>query len=350
MAETATRKTIREACADTLGLLLQVLVTIKVDADTYTIPALADVSPDPERMRDSFLYDSAGAEFRRILLFGYPTNNNVDISRAFTYSAGTTTAISDTSLTDTAQNWVVNALIGRVLTCNTKTMTITANTATVATGTGWSGGGNPGTPQAYTLSLLTAQQIYFMLSPDEWNSIINETLPDYYYIDRIAVTPITNTTEYSLATATWLQTKGQIIDVFFENITTKIPEPVGSYEFTETANVLKLILHCSPPDAATYNIVVEARHNYAALATDATTTTCPYELWFNAVQVGGLHRIYKKYGSNIKRLFGQAVMIAERELANAKSKVLPPLTPRNLHMDVAWSGPDFDFLPEDASW
>jgi len=286
MAETATRKVVREACADTLGLLLQVTVDAKIDTDTYTINALADVSPDPERMRDSFLYSPVELEFRRILNFGYPTTNNVDISRAYTHDLGAA----------------------------------------------------------------TAAQIYFMLTPAEWDSVINEVLPEFYYIDRLTVVPIAGTTEYSLATATWLQTKGQVLNVFFEHKTTKIPEAVGSYEFTEAANVLKLILHVYPPSADTYNLVVEARHNYGTLATDVATTTCPRDLWFNAVQVGGLHRIFKKYGTNIKRLFGQAVMIAERDLAAAKARSLPPLVSRQYHIDMAWSGPDFGFLPEEAAW
>lgn len=85
MAETTTLKVIREAVADDLGILIDTAIDVVVDTDTLTINQLADKTPDPERMRNAYVYQSA--VWRRITSFGYPTNNNVELSRAGAFSA-----------------------------------------------------------------------------------------------------------------------------------------------------------------------------------------------------------------------------------------------------------------------
>lgn len=67
-------------------------------------------------------------------------------------NTGATTGPPGT-LTDSGAAWTVNAFAGALVTCNGKTMVIASNTATVITGvTGWSGGTNPGTAHAYTIT------------------------------------------------------------------------------------------------------------------------------------------------------------------------------------------------------
>lgn len=73
--------------------------------------------------------------------------NTVALSGTANAAASTT----NTTLTDTRLAMTTNAYAGDVLTSNGKTMTVTSNTATVFTGSGWSGGGNPGNGQAWTL-------------------------------------------------------------------------------------------------------------------------------------------------------------------------------------------------------
>lgn len=70
---------------------------------------------------------------------------------------GTNTAAATTTMTDTAKTWTTSQWVGAVVTCNGKTLTVTSNTATVLTGSaGWSGGGNPGAPFAYTITMTEA--------------------------------------------------------------------------------------------------------------------------------------------------------------------------------------------------
>lgn len=77
MALTSTRKQIREAAADNLGLL----ITATADAvdtinKTVTMNKLADAAPDPLYLRDSYLTKD-GSVYRRITKFDYPATNRV---------------------------------------------------------------------------------------------------------------------------------------------------------------------------------------------------------------------------------------------------------------------------------
>lgn len=68
-----------------------------------------------------------------------------------TANAAVTT--TDTTLTDSRLSLTTNQLIGATITCDSKTMTITSNTATTLTGSAWSGGGNPGNGDAWSLDI-----------------------------------------------------------------------------------------------------------------------------------------------------------------------------------------------------
>lgn len=63
---------------------------------------------------------------------------------------------TDTTLTDTRRDLPTDTLVGLEVTCNSKTMTITANTSDTLTGTAWSGGGNPGNGHEWYIAGLGA--------------------------------------------------------------------------------------------------------------------------------------------------------------------------------------------------
>ena len=65
-------------------------------------------------------------------------------------TANAAVSSDNTTLTDTRLSLPTNTMVGAVVTCNGKTMTITSNSATVMTGASWSGGGNPGNGHAWT--------------------------------------------------------------------------------------------------------------------------------------------------------------------------------------------------------
>ena len=71
------------------------------------------------------------------------------------YRAGTANVAvtsDNTTLTDTRLSLTVDAYVGATITCNGKTMVVTANTATVFTGASWSGGSNPGNGNAWSIT------------------------------------------------------------------------------------------------------------------------------------------------------------------------------------------------------
>lgn len=65
--------------------------------------------------------------------------------------ANAAVSTTDTTLTDTRESWTASQWVGWIVECGGKTMTVTANTATVLTGASWSGGGNPGNGLAWKL-------------------------------------------------------------------------------------------------------------------------------------------------------------------------------------------------------
>ena len=72
-----------------------------------------------------------------------------------TNASGTANAAvtsTDTTLTDTRLAMTTDAYIGATVTCNGKTMVVTTNSATVFTGASWSGGGNPGNGNAWSVA------------------------------------------------------------------------------------------------------------------------------------------------------------------------------------------------------
>ena len=73
----------------------------------------------------------------------------IDWGPSGTADASVTT--TNTKLTDTRLSLTPSAYIGAVITCNSKTMTVTSNDATSFTGASWSGGGNPGNAHAWSL-------------------------------------------------------------------------------------------------------------------------------------------------------------------------------------------------------
>ena len=65
--------------------------------------------------------------------------------------ANAAVSTTDTTLTDTRESWTTGQWVGWIVESGGKTMSVTANTATVLTGASWSGGGNPGNGLAWKL-------------------------------------------------------------------------------------------------------------------------------------------------------------------------------------------------------
>src|SRR3990167_6911590 len=75
---------------------------------------------------------------------------SIGVNTSGTANAAVTT--TNTTLVDTRLALTVDAYIGATVTCDSKTMVVTSNTATTFTGASWSGGGNPGDGDAWTVA------------------------------------------------------------------------------------------------------------------------------------------------------------------------------------------------------
>lgn len=129
---------------------------------------------------------------RKFLFLGQPSNAAFAVTSAGALQAGPAAAptlaaatesgtanaavtTANTTLTDTRKTWLVNEWAGSTITCNGKTLLVVSNTATVATGLAWSGGGNPGNGFAWSLAtpLSTAPSGYTL----GYSWVYNTTAP-----------------------------------------------------------------------------------------------------------------------------------------------------------------------------
>jgi hypothetical protein len=67
--------------------------------------------------------------------------------------SGSGVTSTNTTLVDSGAPFTASEMIGEVVTCNSKTMTVTGNTTTTLTGSAWSGGGNPGNGNPYIINM-----------------------------------------------------------------------------------------------------------------------------------------------------------------------------------------------------
>lgn len=131
---------------------------------------------------DTLLLTSGACDgfWRRVASYA-ATSGTFTVDEAFTIAAsGTGVTTTDTTLADTKQAWAVNSVIGYVITCNSKTMTVTSNTATTLTGASWSGGGNPGDGHVYAavgaVAADVTYELHSVLHPDRIESSIDRAL------------------------------------------------------------------------------------------------------------------------------------------------------------------------------
>lgn len=167
-------------------------------------------------------------------------------------------------------------------------------------------------------------ELYLVLSFDEMNDAINDAVEDKFYIDRDVVTLVAEQTEYTLSN--WIKDKGQIIRIRKRDVASGATEPreqevPSVYPYDDSGEV-KLVI---PPLFEVENItyVVEARRYQTALTDDTTTVTIPERLLVAAAKWEMLKKVFQKMGPAAKRIFGQAMVLAERELAEQEQRHLP---------------------------
>jgi len=118
-------------------------------------------------------------QWKRVASFA-ATTGTFTLDDPFVFSAdGTGVTITATTLTDARQAWEVNSFTGYVITCDSKTMTVTSNTATVLTGASWAAS-DPSDGNSYACVGSTAvgvtYEIHSILHPDRVEDCIDRAL------------------------------------------------------------------------------------------------------------------------------------------------------------------------------
>lgn len=267
MAKTVSRKTIREAAADECGLVIFCTAdSVDTTAKTVTISKLADASPNPEWLKDSYLTKD-GSTYRRIRSYD-----------------GTKVQLTD-------------------------------NLAGLVNG--------------------DSCQIYFLLTPEDLNALLDRDLQTELVTQhRTAIALAAGDNEYDLPTD--VENTTDIIDITFRDTSsgTLVWEgEVGGVRFTESDNGLTVVLPHLPPTVANVSLVILHRKRYSALATDAATTTCPFDLAWTQLAVSLVNKISTKYGQGVGQKFNQVWARNNQKLQKLRAKHLPPITGRDFTWD-----------------
>lgn len=266
MAQTTTRKQIREAAMDDIGLFIPAVVdSIDTDLKQITVSKLADAAPNIEWLANAFV-TADGNTYRRI-----------------------TKMVDDTvvQLTDNVPN------------------------------------------------LVGALGIYFLLTPEECNLLLDRELTSELYSNtRTEIPLVAADNEYALPAS--IHTTADITGLVFRDVSNGNlvwESEVGSVRWIETGNALTAHLPNLPVLVSNVSLVVFHKERYAALATDAATTTCPYDLAWRALEVGCLNKLDTKYGPTMRQKFVTAWARSDRALSRLKHKHMPPLTTRDFTYD-----------------
>lgn len=293
MATSITRAQVRENAADDLGLLLSVTVTATDSDDlTATIPDLYTKMPDPDHLRDAFITVD-GSSYARI------TKYHLEAAPNFVELSKLPTGIST------------------------------------------------GTPTA---------KIYFLLSPEDWNTQINNALEKLGRMVRVNITLDPASTDYPLDDTqldsdmdecTWIQSRGQIFDIQTKTANDQLIQIEGwsGVSYLEDDNQLTVHLSYIPYTATT--LVLRVRKPYVwrdhLLSADVDTTTCPFELAVEAVKEKGMELIFNRYGSpTMRQRFAAMLQVTRDRLAGAKLRYEPPMRPSNYQVeetflvDIPW--------------
>jgi hypothetical protein len=290
MAVTTTRQQAKEAAADMLGLFLTATVDA-VSGTSVTITKLLDAAPDSDRMKNAFITKD-GAVFRRITV-------GPDGSGVCTISQAISGLIADDTV-----------------------------------------------------------GIYWLLNPEEWNNLVDEVLTSLYRVRRATITLVDETNEYALESVTTptgdIQAQTQILGFVFRETSTSniLEEDAAAVRIIEDDNGITLHLTRLPEQGnANLSLEVVYRSYYSALATDSTTTNCPYPLFVRALEVAALHKLVKRYGNKgVKAMFGMEMVIAERELARLKNDLIAPFEALPYRMQDHWDGVDIPSDLINPSW
>lgn len=199
-----------------------------------------------------------------------------------------------------------------------------------------------------------AVDLYFILTPVDWNEAINRALASLFFTDEFELALTSGQSLYPFTGQDWLQVKHQVEGVFWQ-YETGTPvwtqrTPVATYDLIQDANAVQINVGALPTDLTDLKLIIEGRHYYEALASDAATTTCPKELALAQTKVNALRRAWAIMGERAaKEMFGQEMRDAEADLLDKKKQHVQQVRPSDNHVREAQLGPELA-MPTGFRW
>ena len=185
--------------------------------------------------------------------------------------------------------------------------------------------------------------LYFIITPVDWNSAAMDAIRKLYFTDRITIPPVSGESLYAIPEG-WLQRRGQVERIVFRWTSNDRDQEIdaASYDLIEDANAVSILFGALPTeDVSSFSIIVEGRHFYEELATDAATTTCPKQLAKAQLKVDALRRVWAVMGeAEAKKMFETEMKQAQLELLDAKKLHVPQTQVSPVHVQRAQPGPE----------
>lgn len=169
---------------------------------------------------------------------------------------------------------------------------------------------------------------FFVLSPSDWLDATNAALVRLFYHDLATVTLVSGQTEYNVSSAaTWLTRKAQVIRSRWRDTATSgapIEAEVPAVYYREDDEVVTAqVVSGLPADIANTTLIIEGRHYHAGGLTAYTTSVpFPLALMIPEVKWEALKKVFVRLGPDAKRNFGQAMVLAEKDVAEAEGRFL----------------------------
>lgn len=191
-----------------------------------------------------------------------------------------------------------------------------------------------------------AVDLYLILTPPDWRECVTKALRRLYFTERFAIAVVSGSSIYAMPVGKeWLQTEQQLKAVLFEwtdaSSGRKDYQEVPAYEVIEDSNAISLYVPSLPVDITGLQFIIEGKHFYEALATEAATTTCPAQLFKAQLKWEALKKIWHLMGEEeAVKEFAQEMKDAEAELLDAKRQHIKQIEAQPFHVSRVPTGPE----------
>lgn len=187
-----------------------------------------------------------------------------------------------------------------------------------------------GNPFSSNISISDVFEINAHLSPSQWNICINAALRRCTRRREESVTVVTNQNQYSLAAITDLTRPSQVIEVILQRGATgskfrRVLGTMSEYELWSDDDVVTLnLINAEAANVAdNLEIIVAYLAPYAALSTDAATTTCDLDWVVTGTLLQALERYKHRVEEPAKNNLNRTASDLEKEFRSLSVRFAP---------------------------